>query len=360
MVPLLKSGKDGWATIILDMEKAFDRVEWNFVQAIMLHCHFPVNFVSLVIKCISTASFRLLVNGVMSDCFKSNRGIRQGDPLSPYIFLLVSEGLSAAIRYQESINNFRDSLVARLFKAKYFRHKSFLNASKGHCASFTWQSLLWGRDLLKRGLLWKEGNGKSISTVHSYWIPGWRLISYKGNVQPLDPTVSYFIDENGCWRKDRLLDFFDHDLVLAILAVLIGDPSLEDSLIWGHHLSGSFTVNSAYHLVKSSTSFPASSDNHSLVRWWKNKAILSFVEFQIKALLHDFDEAQDCSAVHLGQSSELAKIEGRRISNSEDHTFLLQHVYRNLNDVPHKLARTALGLQSEVIWNGNVPNLDIL
>uniref|UniRef100_A0A803PZ32 Reverse transcriptase zinc-binding domain-containing protein n=1 Tax=Cannabis sativa TaxID=3483 RepID=A0A803PZ32_CANSA len=162
-----------------------------------------------------------------------------------------------------------DSLVSRLFKAKYFRHNFFLNASKGHCASFTWQSLLWGRNFLKRGLLWRVGNGQSISTVHSYWIPSWRFIPYKGNVQPLDPSVSYFIDDNGCWSKDRLLEFFDHELVLVILVVPIGDPSLQDSFIWEHHPFGSFTVNFASHLAKFSTSLPASSDNHSLVRWWK-------------------------------------------------------------------------------------------
>uniref|UniRef100_A0A803NL07 Uncharacterized protein n=1 Tax=Cannabis sativa TaxID=3483 RepID=A0A803NL07_CANSA len=81
--------------------------------------------------------------------------------------------------------------------------------------------------------------------------------------------LSYFIDDNGCWNKDWLLEFFDHELVLAILVVPIGDPTLPDSLIWERHTSGSFTVNSAYHLAKFSASLPTSSDNHSFIRWWK-------------------------------------------------------------------------------------------
>ncbi|XP_030479107.1 uncharacterized protein LOC115696342 [Cannabis sativa] len=108
-----RSGKLGWAAIKLDMEKAFDRVEWKFIHLMLAHVGFPPSFISLIMKCLSTITYRLSLNGKLSDPFHSTRGIRQGDPLSPYLFLLVAEGLSAAIRFHEVNGNFSGIKICR-------------------------------------------------------------------------------------------------------------------------------------------------------------------------------------------------------------------------------------------------------
>lgn len=78
----------------LDMSKAYDRVEWGFLESLM-HCMgFNEVWIQRVMQCLSSVTYSVLVNGSLTTPFKPTRGLRLGDSLSPYLFLLVSEGLS--------------------------------------------------------------------------------------------------------------------------------------------------------------------------------------------------------------------------------------------------------------------------
>ncbi|KAK5802451.1 hypothetical protein PVK06_030042 [Gossypium arboreum] len=82
----------------LDMSKAYDKVEWDFLKEVMLLMGFAEEWVTLVMRCISTISYIVNINGNRGSVFKPTRGLRQGYPLSPYLFLICNEGLLSLIR----------------------------------------------------------------------------------------------------------------------------------------------------------------------------------------------------------------------------------------------------------------------
>lgn len=94
-------GVQGWAGMKLDMTKAYDRMEWDYVRFMLTKFDFANEWVNLIMLCVESAEYDIIINESLFGSVGPSRGLRQGDPLSPYLFILCSEGLSALIRDAE-------------------------------------------------------------------------------------------------------------------------------------------------------------------------------------------------------------------------------------------------------------------
>lgn len=172
----IRSWKHQAFMLKIDLAKAFDRLEWNFIVSALTRKGLHEHFINLIYACMSSPVFSVIINGQTFQKFKNSRGIRQGCPLSPYLFVLAINELSLSLNDAMEANNLQGILLGP------------------NCPSI--HSLLFADDLLVCG----QATQQEATTMayilhhfcaHSGQTPNWNksAILFSANVQPVTVSI---------------------------------------------------------------------------------------------------------------------------------------------------------------------------
>eukprot|EP00253_Pinus_taeda_P027310 PITA_27310 len=125
VVHSLTSKRQAGMIMQLDIAKAYDKVNWSYIKKILMAFGFDHNWVRLVMALVTSSSFSILVNGSPSEVFIPSRGLRQGDPLSPLLFILMMEGLGRAIKQAKATGKIKS--IQLIENGQALTHQQFVD-----------------------------------------------------------------------------------------------------------------------------------------------------------------------------------------------------------------------------------------
>lgn len=144
-----------------------------------------------------------------------------------------------------------DSLVSRLFKARYFPNSNFLASSIGHNPSFVWRSISKAKFLVRAGSRWCIGSGVNIHVLEEPWLTNGACIAASASSLAFlkDVRVEHLIDSTTKeWNRDVISSLFDQGTVEKIVKTPLVRHVNVDRLVWKAEKRGNYSVKSAYRL----------------------------------------------------------------------------------------------------------------
>jgi ribonuclease HI len=141
------------------------------------------------------------------------------------------------------------SLVARLYKARYFPHNSFLSSSLGSNPSFAWRSIWRARQVLMLGCRWQIGDGSKIQLMNEPWLRGghgWYLNAPQPQHVYGLKVESLLLPNVKSWDKNKIFSLFSNEEAHNIISVPLFGLAREDKLIWSDEKDGLYSVRTGY------------------------------------------------------------------------------------------------------------------
>lgn len=108
-----KQGISGYMALKINFKIAYDRLWWSFIHESLLEMWLPLIMFDVIIKSITSISLQILWNGEPTNSFSQSRGIRQGDPISPYIYVICMERLTHLIEREVDVGAWKPVQASR-------------------------------------------------------------------------------------------------------------------------------------------------------------------------------------------------------------------------------------------------------
>ncbi|XP_058780367.1 uncharacterized protein LOC131654005 [Vicia villosa] len=268
----------------VDFEKAYDKVSWNFLRFMMNKMRFGARWMWWMEETIFTSHMSILVNGSPSKEFAVEIGLRQGDPISPFLFVIVTEALAVLVRKVSEIGDFSvfqvkeacsvdllqfadDTLLIGNggWQHVWFKTVSFLNNNISK--SIWWKDLInlekryFGEDFLNR-CSFVVCNGASTSFWNAVWIKYKNLKSMFPALYALSNSKGCSVVEAGsrydnCWTWGEFGIPISHDpgvnsakvnLRMVLLDTVL-ECNVQDYVIWNNNEMEVFAANIGYKLI---------------------------------------------------------------------------------------------------------------
>ena len=168
-----------------------------------------------------------------------------------------------------------NSLMAQVYKAKYFPHDEVLNSKKGSNPSYAWRSIHNNHEVIRKGTRWRVGNGQRIHIWDDKWLPTpttHKVISLQTDFKDFPMVYSLIDNDTKWWKVDVVRIIFLPVEANTILKTPLSYNLPKDSLIWIGNKRDTFIVKSAYHIATSlvdSDEDGESSSSNARTSLWK-------------------------------------------------------------------------------------------
>ncbi|KAL0283523.1 UNVERIFIED_CONTAM: hypothetical protein Sangu_2884500 [Sesamum angustifolium] len=238
----LEANKKDWNVALkLDMAKVYDRVDWVFLETVLLILGFLEHWIRLVRNCVQNCWFSVMINGSLSGFFKSSRGLRQ-----------VEEGELEVQLLQDTVNAFSmklwrrfrlsSSLWSQFLSAKYCKRSCAVTTRAHPSCSPIWWRLKSVQGLTEGSIFWALGEG-NLCFWHNVWVGDAPLGDLDQESFLSHKRVHYYWSDNG-WDVEKLKRIFPAPLIQLVTAVPF-DCGSKDQPIWKGHSTGVFLLKSA-------------------------------------------------------------------------------------------------------------------